>query len=182
MWHLRRGATTVSMTGRRLNGNRWADHEIGTKEPRMKNNNWIRLVLCGFVAGVVWHLLSVVFIALFAPDFMASLQRTAPHQALGGLFFYAVDLAMGVWAVWLYSAIAPTYGKGATAVVVVGIAWWILKTLQSAKLAGLGFIELSPALFPLGAATLAATVLAAVTGAWLYRKVSDVSPQDLPAT
>ena len=148
----------------------------------MQTNNWIRLVLCGFVAGVVWHLLSVVFISSFAPDFIASLQRTAPHQALGGLFFYAVDLAMGIWAVWLYSAIAPTYGKGAMAGIVAGIAWWILKTLQSAKLAGLGFIELSPTLLPLGAATLAATVLASVVGAWLYRKVSELSPQDLPAT
>ena len=148
----------------------------------MKDNNWIRLVLCGFVAGVVWHLLSVVIISFFAPDFLASLQKTAPHQALGGPFFYAVDLAMGIWAVWLYSAIAPTYGKGATAVIIAGIAWWILKTLQSAKLAGLGFIELSPALFPLGAATLLATVLASVAGAWLYRKVSESSPQDLPAT
>ena len=148
----------------------------------MKTNNWIRLVLCGFVAGVVWHLLSAVFIALFAPDFIASVQRTAPHQALGGLFFYAVDLAMGIWAVWLYSAIAPTYGKGATSVVVAGIAWWILKTLQSAKLAGLGFIELSPTLFPLGAATLVATVLASVAGAWLYRKVSESSRHAASAT
>ena len=148
----------------------------------MKGNNWIRLVLCGFVAGVVWHLFSVVFISFFAPDFIPSLQRTAPHQALGGLFFYAVDVAMGIWAVWLYSAIAPRYGKGATAVVIAGSAWWILKTLQSAKLAGLGFIELSPALLPLGVATLVATMFASVAGAWLYRKVSESSPQDLPAT
>lgn len=151
-------------------------------EPSMRTNRWVRLVLCGFVAGVVWHLLSVAFISLFAPDFIASLRRTAPHQALGGLFFYAVDLAMGIWAVWLYSAMAPTYGKGATAAVVAGIAWWVLKTLQSAKLAGFGFMEPSPTLLPLGAATLIATVLASVAGAWLYRKVTEVSPQDLRAT
>jgi hypothetical protein len=154
----------------------------GIEEPSLKTNNWIPLVLCGFVAGVVWHLLSAVLISLFAPDFIVSLQRTAPHQALGGLFFYAVDLAMGIWAVWLYSAIAPTYGKGATSPVVAGIAWWILKTLQSAKLAGLGFIALSPTLLPLGAATLVATVLASVAGAWLYRKVSELSPPDFQAT
>jgi hypothetical protein len=152
------------------------------KEPGMKDNNWIRLVLCGFVAGVVWHLLSVLFIAMFAPGFTASLERAAPHQALGGLFFYAVDLAMGTWAVWLYSAIAPRYGKGATAAVITGLAWWILKTLQSAKLAGLGFIELSPVLLPLGVATLVATVLASFVGAGLYRKVSESSLRKLPAT
>ena len=30
----------------------------------MKGPNWIRLTLCGFVAGVVWNLLSVVFLSL----------------------------------------------------------------------------------------------------------------------
>jgi hypothetical protein len=148
----------------------------------MKMTHGIRLVLCGFVAGVVWHLLSVVFISVFAPDFMVSVQGTAPHQAYGGLFFYAVDLVMGIWAVWLYSAIAPTYGNGATSLVVAGVAWWILKTLQSAKLAGLGFVTLSPTLLPVGAATLVAAVLASVAGAWLFRKVSASSPPDLQAT
>lgn len=147
----------------------------------MNGKNWIRLALCGFVAGVVWHLLSVVSISAFAPDFIASLERTAPHQALGGLFFYAVDVAMGIWAVWLYSAIAPRYGQGATAVAIAGSAWWIVKTLQSAKLAGLGFIELNPALLPLGVATLMAAFLASGAGAWLYRKVSASSTRDFPA-
>jgi hypothetical protein len=98
------------------------------------------------------------------------------------LLFYVIDLAMGTWAVWLYSAIAPRYGKGATAVAITGIAWWILKTLQSAKLAGLGFIEVSPAFVPLGVATLAAAVLASFVGAGLYRKVSESAPHNLPAT
>jgi len=146
----------------------------------MKDNNLIRLVLCGCVAGVVWHLLSVAFLSIVAPDLTASLERAAPHQALGGLFFYVIDLAMGTWAVWLYSAIAPRYGKGAPAI--TGIAWWILKTLQSAKFAGLGFIALSPVLLPLGVATLLAAVLASFVGAGLYRKASESSLQNLPAT
>ena len=148
----------------------------------MKGPNWIRLVLCGFVAGVVWNLVSVVFLALFAPDFAASVQRSAPHPPLGGGFFFAVDLATGIWAVWLYSAIVPRYGARPITVAIVGVAWWILKTLQSAKWAGLGFVELGPALLPLGIATLAATVFASAAGAWLYRKVSESSPQGAPAT
>ncbi len=148
----------------------------------MKDGNWPRVVLCGFVAGVVWHLCSVVFLALFAPDFMPSLQRAAPHPALGGLFFYLVDLAMGIWAVWLYSTIAPRYGNGATAVVITGLAWWTLKTLQSAKLAGLGFVELTPALLLIGMATLAGTVLAAGAGGWLYHRGNQSSPLNLSAT
>ena len=56
---------------------------------------WIRLVLCGFVAGVVWNLLSTIFLSVFAPDFLASLQSGAPHPPRGGAFFFAVDVVMG---------------------------------------------------------------------------------------
>lgn len=148
----------------------------------MKDSNWIRLVLCGFVAGVVWNLVSVAFLASLAPDFVASVQRSAPHHSLGGQFFFAVDLAMGIWAVWLYSAIAPRYGARPITAVIAGVAWWILKTLQSAKWAGLGFVELGPSLLLLGVATLGATVLASAAGAWLYYKASESSPRRVATT
>ncbi len=148
----------------------------------MKRANWIRVTLCGFVAGVIWNLLSVVYLAMFAPDFVASVRRSAPHPAQGGVYFFAIDVLMGVWAVWLYSAIAPRYGTKLTTVAITGVAWWILKTLQSAKWAGLGFVELGRNLVPLGVATLGTTVLASVVGIWLYSKVSGGSPHDLPAT
>ncbi len=148
----------------------------------MNRANWIRLILCGFVAGVIWNLLSVVYLAMFAPDFVASVQRSAPHPAQGGAYFFAIDVLMGVWAVWLYSAIAPRYGTRLPTVAITGLAWWILKTLQSAKWAGLGFVEFGRHLVPLGVATLGATVLASVVGIWLYSKTSDGSSHDLPAT
>jgi hypothetical protein len=141
----------------------------------------VRLALAGFVAGVIWHLLSVAFLAAFAPDFVASVQQSAPRPAQGGAFFFAIDVGMGIWAVWLYSAIAPTYGSKLTTVAIAGIAWWILKTLQSAKWAGLGFVQFGPNLLPLGVGTLGATVFASGVGTWLYRKVSAVG-HDLPVT
>ena len=147
----------------------------------MKRHEWIRLVLCGCVAGVVSNLTSVVFLSFVAPDFVTSVQRSAPHPALGGEFFFGIDLAMGVWAVWLYSAIAPRYGPRPTTAAIVGVAWWLLKTLQSAKWAGLGFVEFGADLLPLGALTLATTVFSAAVGAWLYRKTTESSPQHLPA-
>jgi hypothetical protein len=147
----------------------------------MKGTLWIRLALCGFVAGVIWNLLSVLFLATVAPEFVASIQRTAPHPAQGGAFFFAIDLLMGVWAVWLYSAIAPRYGAKPATAAIAGIAWWILKTLQSAKWAGLGFVELGPTVILLGLATLGATILASAAGIWLYSKVGAPSPPDLSA-
>ena len=47
-------------------------------------------------------------------------------------FFYAIDLTMGIWVMWLYSAIAPRYGATPVAVALAGTAWWVMKTLQSA--------------------------------------------------
>jgi len=148
----------------------------------MKRHEWIRLVLCGCVAGVVSNLASVVLLSLVAPDFVTSVQRSAPHPPWGGDVFFGIDLAMGTWAVWLYSAIAPRYGAGPVTAAIVGVAWWLLKTLQSAKWAALGFVELGANLVPLGALTLAATVLAAAAGAWLYRKATESSPHHHPAT
>lgn len=137
----------------------------------MRSPNWIRIALCGFVAGVIWNLLSVVFLAIFAPDFVASVQRAAPYQAQGGAFFFAADVLMGVWAVWLYSAIAPKYGATFTTMTMAGVAWWILKTLQSAKWVGLGFVALEPNLLPIGLGTLGGTLLASAVGSWLYNNV-----------
>lgn len=138
----------------------------------MKGRYWIRVVLCGIVAGVVWHLVSVVFLSVAMPEFGAALQSRAPHRPLGGEVFFAIDVAMGIWAVWLYSAISPRYGARPMTAAIAGVAWWMLKTLQSAKWAGLGFVELGPNVLALGVATLAATLLASAAGAWLYRKVS----------
>lgn len=141
----------------------------------MKGTKWMRVALCGFVTGVIWNLLSVVVLVILAPGLVASVQQRAPHPAQDGAFFFAIDVMMGTWAVWLYSAIAPTYGRKARAVAITGVAWWILKTLQSAKWAGLGFVELGSNLVPLGVATLAATLLASVAGAWLYSRAREES-------
>jgi hypothetical protein len=68
----------------------------------------------------------------------------------GGAFLLAVDLMMGIWAMWLYSAIAPRYGAGPKTAAIAGVAWWTIKSLQSAKWAGLGFVPPGVVLVPLG--------------------------------
>jgi len=76
----------------------------------MKGSNWIRVVLRGIVAGVVWNLVPVFFLSASMPSFVAAVQKSAAHPPRGGEFFFAIDVAMGIWAVWLYPAIAPRYG------------------------------------------------------------------------
>jgi hypothetical protein len=77
---------------------------------------------------------------------------------------------------WLYSALEPSYGAGARTGVIVGLAWWLLKSLQSAKWVGLGFVPAGLTL-SLPLATLLASVGAAVVGSWIYGKVKYVAPE-----
>jgi hypothetical protein len=77
---------------------------------------------------------------------------------------------MGIWAVWLYSAIAPRYGVGPRTAGIAGLAWWIIKSLQSAKWVGIGLIPQGVVLLPL-ATTLVAAVVASVVGGWIYDRV-----------
>jgi len=58
----------------------------------MKRATWLRVALCGLVAGVVWYLLTVVSMTLSAPDLIASVQSRAPHPSRGGGFFFALEV------------------------------------------------------------------------------------------
>ena len=138
----------------------------------MRLTRWLRVILCGFAAGLVWYLLSVASVSICAPNLLASVQSRATHAARGGGFFFALDILMGIWAVWLNSALTPRYGARPATAAIAGFAWWTMKTLQSAKWAGLGLVEIGGGLLPLGVMTLIAAVLASMSGAWLYSKVS----------
>ena len=138
----------------------------------MRGTDRLRIVLCGYVAGVIWFLVSVVFLSFLAPDFVTSVQQAAPYSDWGGAFSFGVDVAMGIWAMWLYSAIAPRYGAQPTTAALVGVAWWALKSLQSAKWAGLGFLQPGGVLLGLALASLVAAVVASLVGAGLYDRVA----------
>ena len=66
-----------------------------------------------------------------AQDFMAVVETGDPHTRWGGGIYFGIDLMMGIWTMWLYSAIAPRYGAEAKAAAIAGIAWWAIKSLQS---------------------------------------------------
>jgi hypothetical protein len=119
---------------------------------------------------VVWYFLSALSLSLFAQEFVAFVERGGSYPRLGGAFFFVVDLLMGIWAMWLYAAIVPRYGAGPKTAAIAGVAWWTIKTLQSAKWAGLGLLPRGAALIPL-ATTLVAVLAASVLGAWLFDRV-----------
>ncbi len=138
----------------------------------MQAKNWVRIALCGWVVGVVYFLLAALSIPFMTQDFLTLVKEGGPHSPWGGGVSFGIDLMMGIWTMWLYSAIAPRYGSGVKTAAIAGVAWWAMKSLQSAKWAGLGFLPLSvgPVLLPL-AITLIYMVVASEIGAWLYEKV-----------
>ena len=89
----------------------------------------------------------------------------------GGLimFLFVVNLAEGVWAMWLYAAIRPRYGPGPKTAVIAGLAWWVISSLIDATWGSLGFVPKEALLGPM-AASLPAIILAALAGAWLYKE------------
>ena len=133
----------------------------------MRTRSLINIVGCGVVAGAIWYLLSAFLLVLFARDFLDAVEASGPHPRWNGAVFLGIDVAMGVWAVWLYSAITPRFGAKTTTALVAGFAWWIIKGLQSAKFLGLGFLPAGVLLVPL-ATSLVGAIVAILAGAWLF--------------
>ena len=139
----------------------------------MRGKRWVSRVLCGFVAGVLFFLFNAVTASLFAEKLLSVLQTVPAYPRQGGEFFFVVDVLMGVWAMWLYSAISPRYGSRPSTAAIAGLAWWTIKSLQSANWIGLGFVPPEvglDALAPLALSLLSA-MGAAMAGAFLYDRL-----------
>jgi hypothetical protein len=133
--------------------------------------NWVRVFLCGLVAGLVWTLLSIVITASVGYDFVAAVsggKLYAPRTELVA-FHAGVNILMGIWAIWLYAAIRPRYGQGPKTAAVAGFAWWVIGALMNAIWGSLGFVPPKVLLMPVVAA-LPAIIVAAVIGAWAYKE------------
>jgi len=131
--------------------------------------NWARVVPCGLLAGIVWTVLSSVVTALAGRAFAAALpdgRLTRPSASLV-TFLLVVNLAEGIWAIWLYAAIRPRYGAGPRTALVAGLAWWALSTFIDLTWGSFGLVPVSALAGPV-LASLPAIVLATLAGAWRY--------------
>lgn len=136
----------------------------------MSKINWYRVLGCGLLAGIVWIVLGTAVTALLGRSFAA-----LPNNHLGSptpafiIVNIILDLLEGVSILWLYAAIRPRYGPGARTAIIAAFAWWFIVSLEDFTWCSFGLFPANT-IIPLMIGTLPALVLAALTGAWLYRE------------
>jgi hypothetical protein len=137
----------------------------------MEKMNWSRVILCGVLTGVVWTVLSAISTWYVGADFNSAVPGNkifAPGAGLAA-FLLAVNLAGGIWTIWLYAAIRPRYGAGAKTAAVAGFSWWVVSSLADATWGSFRLVPIK-ALLPLSAVSLPEMIVAALIGAWLYKE------------
>ena len=136
--------------------------------------NWGRVVLCGFLTGVVWGVLYAIALPLVGRDFMAALPGgfgghiPGTTAALRAIVMIS-PLVLGISTMWLYAAIRPRYGPGPKTAAVAGFALWFFGSWVDASWAALGAVPLGALVGPV-AASLPIALVAAVVGAWPYKE------------
>jgi hypothetical protein len=130
-------------------------------------------------AGTAWTLLYVVFVASLGSELRAVAEERDSAGPVHGVspLLYVSSVAAGVWAMWLYAIIRPRSHSTLKSGMVVGLAWWVLSSLESSKWAVLLDIP-ARAWIPL-IANIEITVGAAVVGALLFGAVGTAEPRPL---
>lgn len=136
--------------------------------------NWGRVVLCGFVTGVVWGALDAALLPLVGRDFITALPVgfSAPTPGAGMVWrgiLFLLPLVLGFSNMWLYAAIRPRFGPGPKTALVAGFALWFFGSCVDAAWAGLGAVPPAVLVGPV-ATSLPITLVASLAGAWLYKE------------
>ena len=144
--------------------------------------NWIRVVLCGLLTGVVWGVLYALALPLVGRDFLTALPggHDVPAVLPGGHHIPGTSAAMrgiimimpfalGISAMWLYVAIRPRYGLGPKTALIAGFALWFFGTWVDTFWAALGAVPIGALAGPVGA-SLPIALVAVVVGAWPYKE------------
>jgi len=139
--------------------------------------NWARVLLGGFLAGLIINLFEFVangvFLARDWEAMMKALGRTNFPSSNAAVIFLIWGFLSGIAAIWLYAAVRPRFGPGAKTAVLTGVAFWLLTTvLRTIDDAGVGYPFLYPPrlLTILMAVCLVQFVAASVAGAWVYNE------------
>jgi len=137
------------------------------------NINLGRVILGGFVAGVIINVFEFVLNGIVLADQWPGIMASINRPALGMhdiVIFNIVGFVTGIVAVWTYAAIRPRFGVGVkTAVYAAGLTWVTAYLLATVTPVVMGVFSHSVAMVLL-AGGLVEIVVATIVGAWLYKE------------
>lgn len=138
--------------------------------------NWKRIIGGGLLAGLVLNLGEFGIEPLMGSrteEFFRRLGLPTPPESVMGLLAVGA-FVLGIMSVWLYAAIRPRYGGGASTAAIAGVAVWALSCLlPNATMYAFGLIG-SASLFWLWTLwPLVESVGSTMAGAWVYREADE---------
>ena len=128
------------------------------------------MLLGGIVAGIVNVVFGVILqVALQQGLLPEGFAPVPPLAAQVSVASAAIVFVIGMWAVWLYTAIRPRYGPGAMTALSAALGTWLLIALVPAFAAFTGGGSMETTFISLGI-FFVSIVVATVAGAWLYKE------------
>ena len=94
--------------------------------------NMGRVTLAGIVAGIVSDILGyLVDGGLLAPRWAAGMAALGHPEFSSDqwIWFNSQGIVGGIVVIWIYAAIRPRFGAGATTAVLAGVAVWVVGSL-----------------------------------------------------
>ena len=159
---------------------------LGRKIQRSKEgpmNKTVRIFVCGCLTGGVAAVLFVSGLVLIAGDFLPGLEAArgpASAPSLPGWSGPVMWLAGGIWTLWLYTLMRPSYRPGTKTAAMAGFAAWVIGVLAAAYWSSVGHLPLNVLLFA-AVLCLPAWIAATMGGAWFY-EASETRPSRLAET
>ena len=139
----------------------------------MTGINMGRVLIGGVVAGLVINVGEYVLnMFVLKAEMEAALSRMNLPVVGGSQIgtFVTLAFALGIATVWLYAAIRPRFGAGASTAMCAGsTVWFLAYVYPSVGMMVMGMFPMSSTMIALGWG-LAEVLAGSVAGAWLYKE------------
>jgi hypothetical protein len=132
-----------------------------------------RVVLGGFVAGLIINVFEFVLNAIVLADVWPGIMQSINRPQMSGneiVLFNLYGFIAGFAAVWTYAAIRPRFGAGVKTAVYAGLLTWLTASFLSNAAEAILDIYPSWLFAELVVVGLVEFVVATVAGAWLYKE------------